>query len=323
MSEAFPVSDCRVAAGRRTSVFKPPFVGFLIGLLFLAGELPAQNHSATATWLDNLSFTASGTTNWVDNLSRTSAAAYRHNAETYELDLTADHHQQLAPDWLLNASAEATWFTVPEYTLTDNVQLGPKLSLQRKFGLGPFAPVLQLSGALTYKAARLDLDRGWTTEAGLRLAKRLTETFKAGVGAQWTEHYARSTVFDLGQHSYSVDATWDLTDRWSLTGSAGRLSGNIVANAAWTVWAQAISGGFGPTVFNYYTSRPWRVTELYGSGWVSYNVEAKVDLWSLAAAYAISKRTTAELRYSSAFVVNKVGIRYPTDSWGLSVVHRF
>ena len=212
---------------------------------------------------------------------------------------------------------------MPDYTLSGNVKLGPKLSLQRKFGLGPFAPVLQLDAGLTYKDARLDLDHGWTTEAGLRLAKRLTETFKVGIGAQWTEHSASSPVFDLNQHSFSVDATWDLTEHWSLTGSAGRLNGNIVANAAWEVWAQAISGGLGPAVFNYYTTRPWRVTGLYGPGWVSYNVEARADLWSLAAAYALSKHTTAEFRYSSALVVNKIGIRYPADSWGLGVIHRF
>ena len=76
-------------------------------------------------------------------------------------------------------------------------------------------------------------------------------------------------------------------------------------------------------VAGYYNSRPWSVTDIYGPAWVSYNVEADVDLWSLAASYALSDRTTAELRHSSAFVVNKIGVRYPTDSWGLSVVHRF
>ncbi|SDS28338.1 hypothetical protein [Opitutus sp. GAS368] len=295
----------------------------IIGFILLTGEAFAQDRAPAASWLDNLAVTATGAANWVENLSRTSFAPTRKNAATYELDLSATRHQQLAPDWLLHGGADASFFTAPDYDLTNNLKLGPRLGLQRKFGLGPLAPVLQLDTAFSYKAARLDADRGWSAEASLRLAKRFTPSLKAGLTGQWLKHDARSATFDLDQYSYSVDATWDITEHWSLSGSAGRLSGNIVANAAWSVWGQAIYGGFGPVVSTYYNSRPWEVTNLYGSGWVSYNVEADVDLWSLATTYAISDHTTAEFRYSSAFVVNKIGIRYPTESWGLGVVHRF
>jgi len=289
----------------------------------VAGEALAPNGAAAAGWLDGLTVTAAGTANWVENLSRTSFAPTRKDAATYELSLDASRHEQLAPDWLLHAGAEATLFNAPAYDLTNYLKLGPRLGLQRKFGLGPYAPVLQLDTALSYKAARLDADRGWTTEASLRLARRFTPTFKAGVTSLWVGHHARSATFDLNQHSCSIDATWDFSDQWTLSGSAGRLSGDIVANAAWSVWGQAIGGGFGPVVSGYYNSRPWEVYNLYGPGWVSYNVAADVDLWSLALACSVSRHTTAEFRYSSAFVVNKIGIRYPTDSWGLSLVHRF
>lgn len=289
----------------------------------LAGTALAQNRSPAAGWLGNLTVTAAGTASWVENISRTSAEPARKDAATYELSLSAGRHRQLASAWLLHGSVDAALLTVPDYDLGNQLELGPRLGLQRKFGLGPLAPVLQLDTTLTYKSARLAANRGWTAGASLRLGKRFTPGFKAGLTGQWVEHNARSGTFDLSQRSFTVDATWDITEQWSLSGSAGRLSGDIVANATWPVWAQAISGGFGPEVFNYYTSRPWEITDLYGAGWVSYNVEADVDLWSLAAAYAFSGRTTAELRYRSAFVVNKIGIRYPTDSWGLSVVHRF
>lgn len=73
----------------------------------------------------------------------------------------------------------------------------------------------------------------------------------------------------------------------------------------------------------YCTSRPWSVTNIYGPGWVSYNVEAKVDLWSVSLAYAVSGHTSLELRHGGTYVVNKIGITYPTDSWNLSLAHRF
>lgn len=289
----------------------------------LTAEILGPGRASGAGWLGNLTVTAAGTVNWVDNLSRTSTAPNRKDAATYELSLAASRHQQLSSDWLLHAGADATLFSVPDYDLANHFKAGPRLGLQHKFGLGPLAPVLQLDTAFTYKAARLAADSGWTAEARLRLAKRFTPAFKAGVTALWLDHAARSAVFDLHQHSFSVDATWDINERWSLNGNAGRLSGTVVANAAPTVWSQALSGGLGPVVATYYNSRPWEVTQLYGPNWVSYNVEADVDLWSLAVSCAMTENTTAELRYGSAFVVNKIGVRYPTDSWGLSLVHRF
>ena len=291
--------------------------------VLLAGEVLAQGRASVAGWLGNLSVTAAGTASWAENLSRTSTELNRRDAATYELSLAASRHQQLAPAWLLHASVDATLLNVPDYELTNHFKLGPRLGLQHKFGLGPLAPVLQLGTALTYKSARLTADRGWTAEASVRLAKRFTSAFKAGLSGLWLEHSARSATFDLQQHSLSVDATWDLSEQWSISGSAGRLSGDVVANAAPAVWSQALSGGLGPVVSAYYNSRPWEVTQLYGPGWVSYNVEADVNLWTLAASYFVTDHTTAEFRYSSAFVVNKINVRYPTDSWGLSLVHRF
>jgi hypothetical protein len=296
---------------------------FVLLLALFAAQASAQAPGSPASWLEKLTFTASATVNRVDNISRTSALGFSKDAETYEITIGAMRRQQLSSAWLMHAGIDGTFFAVPDYDLGNHLVAGPQIGLQRKFGLGPLAPVLQGDVSLAYKSARLAADRGWTTKANLRLGKRFASNFKAGVSGQWIDHAARSATFDLSQHSVSLDATWDITDRWSLAGSAGRLAGDIVANAPWAIWGQAISGGLGSTVFNYYTARPWEVTDLYGAGWVSYNVEADVDLWSAAVSYAFSDHTTAEFRYSSAFVVNKIGVRYPTDSWGLGVIHRF
>jgi len=294
--------------------------------LLLAGllALPARAQETPAvSWIESLHLTASGTASWVNNISRTSYEPTRKDDATYELSLGGSKPRQLAPNLLFVASGEVNALWLQEYDLADNFKAGGKLSLQRKFGLGPLAPVLQVNAGASYKSARYEGDQGWTTEAGVQFAKRVLPNLRLAAGARWFEHNAQSAVFDLNQHSYSLDATWDINDRWSLSGSASRLSGNIVANAAWPVWALAIGGALGPVVQNYYTSRPWTVTHIYGPGWVSYNVEADVDLWSVSLAYAVSDRTAVELRTGAAYVVNAIDITYPTDSWGLSLTHRF
>ena len=292
-------------------------------LTALLGLTVRAQEGSVPGWLENLHLTASGTASWVNNHSRTSHEPTRKDATTYELSVSGNKPRQLAPNLLLLTSGELSALTVQKYDLADNLRAGGRISLQRKFGLGPLAPVLQVNAGAFYKSARLAFDRGWTTEAGLQLSQRVLTNLRLAAGAQWIEHNARSSVFDLNQHSYSLDANWDINERWSLSGSVSRLKGDIVANAAWAVWGPAIKGGSGPTVKNYYTSRPWSETNIYGPRWVSYNAEADADLWSVSLAYVLSGHTSLELRHSGAYVVNKIGIAYPTDSWSLSLAHRF
>lgn len=302
---------------------RPPalLAALLAGAVVVHGQTPGG--AGAAAWLENLGVSVTTSATWVENISRTSNEATRKNAATYDFSVSASRHQQLAPSWLLQVDADAEYVAVPRYDLTSCGRLGTRAGLQRKFGLGPFAPVLQFDAGLGYKAARLAADRGWTTDASLRLAKRFGPALKVSAGGQWTKHDADSPIFAIQQRAWSVEAAWDFNDRWRLTGSAGRLNGTIVANAAWNIWSMAIGGVFGPTVSDYYNSIPWGVTDLYGTGWVSYTAKATVDQWSLALDYEMSDRMTLELRAGSAFVVNKIGVRYPTESWGLGLNYRF
>lgn len=310
-----------MAHARTAALIFPRRLLLLAGLLVLTAR--AQEGNPAARWLENIHLNATGTVARVDNLSRTSHEPTRKDATTYEFSLGGSHPRQLAPSLLFAASGEISSLTVGDYELAGHLKAGGKLSLQRKFGLGPLAPVLQFSAGAAYKSARLAADRGWTTDVTVQLARRVLPNLRLAAGAQWLEHGARSATFDLHQHSYFFEASWDIDQRWSLGGSVSRLQGDIVANATWPVWGQAISGRFGPTVFNYYTARPWSVTDVYGPGWVSYNVEADVDLWSVSLACALSEHTALELRKSAAYVVNRIGITYPTGSWAFSLTHRF
>ena len=297
-----------------------------LGLLLCGLAISSASGRAETSepgWLENLHLSANGSVTQVDNLSRTSHKPTRKDATTYDFSLSSSQPRQLARNLLLLASAEISSLTVPDYDLTDHLRFSGRLNLQTKFGLGAQATVLQFSAGAAYKSARLAADRGWTTEAGIQLAKRVLPNLRLAASANLLEHAARSATFDLNQHSFSLEAQWDISQQWTLSGSAGRLSGDIVANASWPIWSTMLAGGFGPVIYDYYTSRPWSTTHLYGAGWVSYNVEADVDLWSVAVTYAFTDRTSLELRKAGAYVVNRVGVTYPTDSWGLTLSHRF
>jgi len=293
----------------------------LLPIALLAPAVSAQ--SADASWIDYLHPTASAEIAWVDNISRTSYEATRKDASTLTFDLGGSLPRQLAPSVLFVGSGTLSSLFVDDYELTNNVTATARLALQKKFGLGPQAWVLQGTVSGGYKAARFDDDRGFTTEAELQLAKRVLPNLRLAASVHWLEHDAASAVFDLNQSSYGLDAQWDIGDRWTVSGNYTWLDGDVVANAAWPVWDQMLDGYFGQTIYNYYTSRPWTITNLYGPGWVSYNVEAKVDLWWLAVSYAATDQLALELRYDAAFVVNEVDVTYPTSKWALRLNYRF
>lgn len=305
---------------------RPAVLSSVFSIVLLTGvraQAQTPGRAEAAPWLENLSVTASTATTWTENISRTSFAPTRKNAETYDLDLTASLHRQLAPAWLLTLGLDADYLSEPAYDLNSRLQAGPNVALQRKFGLGPLAPVLQFNAGYTYKAIRVEADRGWTAEAGVRLAKRLLPELKVAATAQWLEHYANSSTFDIQQRTLGAEATWDITDRWRLTGTASWLQGRIVANAAPYVYAQALAGGFGPAIQSYYSSIPFETTNAYGPGWIAYNLQARAELWSLALAYSLTDRLSLELRTDHAYVINHVDVRYPTKSWGLGLSYRF
>lgn len=295
-------------------------------VLLIAGLLAGGSAAladTTPSWLDSLHLTASGSALWTKNISRTSFEPTRVDAGSYDLSLGATAPRQLAPDWLLTYGGSAEYVGVPKFDLNSNFTLGPQLGLQRKFGLGPMAPVLQFNTSYVYKFARYSADSGGTLAADLRFVQRLGPAVKVSLSGEWQKHYARDTLFQTEQHTISAEATWDITEDWRLSASAGRLQGTLVANAKSWVYYNALAGANGPAVAQYYAEIPWTETDLYGDDWISYRVEAHADLWSVSLAHSVSDRTTLELSYNSVFVVNEVKIRYPTSSVGLSLIHRF
>jgi hypothetical protein len=283
----------------------------------------AQAQPADPSWIEYLHPTASAELAWVENISHTSHEPTRKDATTFAVEAGGSLPRQLAPSVVFVGSGEITSLFVGDYELNNHLAATGHLALQKKFGLGAQAWVLQGKASGGYKGARYDDDSGFDTAAELQLAKRVLPNLRLAATARWFEHDAQSAVFDLNQSTFGFEAQWDLNDRWSLAGSASWLQGDIVANAAWPVWERALKGDFGPVIQEYYSSRPWSVTNLYGPRWVSYNVEADVDLWSATLTYTFTAHAALDVRYSSAFVVNEVGVTYPTDSWSARFNFRF
>lgn len=284
--------------------------GLLLACL-AAAALPAAEYRMQAA------------TAWVDNLSRTSAAAFQRDAAVLALDAAVVEARQFARDWTVVAALEAGREQVPDFRGLYRTALGARATLRRKFGLGPFAPVLEAGLAVARHDVREDGRSGWRQEGGLVLAKRLDESWRLAASATWESVAARGAPFDTHGLRLAIDASWDLADRWRLAAGAARYDGQIVANAAGTVWSTALADGFGPRIGSYYRSTPWETTGTFGPGWVAYRVDADADFLWAEASFLLGDRTRATLRVETVRVVNVVDVRYDTEIWSLALAHRF
>ena len=284
-------------------------------LLFLAclGPLGAGAHE----------FRLQAAASWVENISRTSFEPTAKNAAVFTADGAFSHVNPFAPGWTAILSAEGGIEHVPEFRPLDRASLGLRGTLRKKFGLGPLAPVAEAGLALGRTEFNESGRSGWRSEGTLSLGKRITETWRVTASASWESYSAVRAPFDTHQRRLGLETAWDVTDRWRLGAGGSRLHGQLTANAAWFVWSQAISGGFGPVVNTYYNSIPWAVTDTFGPGWVAYRVDCRADfLWG-ETSFAWSDDTRITLRRESVKVINRIGIRYDSEIWSLGFVHRF
>jgi hypothetical protein len=261
---------------------------------------------------------------WAENLSRTSHLPTQKSARVFASSATLASSRQLSSDWLLVTEGELSIQHVPRYDGLDHLGGGVSLNLRRKFGLGPYVPVLQLEASLRGESARESGRNGWQPAAGVRLSQRFTELWRASGGAGWTHFIAEHEPFDVQSRRIFLETTFDVTARWQLSLGAARQRGEFTANAAGAVWSQALGGALGPAIFNHYNTLAWEVSNTFGPGWVAYRIrDSRADQWWLQIAPALTDQTTLAMRYEAVRVINAIGIDYDSAFWTLSLAHRF
>ncbi len=287
-----------------------------VALTLLSLALPA-------TLRADLRWAASGRAGWAENISRSSSSANWKDSAFLESSLDATYPRAFARNWLLLASAHAETFTLRDFSLNNTLALGPRVDLQRKFGLGPYAPTLRAHLGLSRRDARLRGASGWTTDAGLQFSQRLSPAFRASAAYDWNQHAAAAPTFDVRQRTATARLTWDIASRWQLSSAFARLTGQLVAEASGAVFTRALSGGLGPLIAQTYNARPFSITDSYGPGWFSYRIDGRADTSTVALAYGLNAQTTLDLRLTSTRVLNQALVRYKTDITSLGLTHRF
>lgn len=261
---------------------------------------------------------------WTDNISHTSHLPTLKSGKYQTVSLTTDYTRQLTRNWLLLGTGELQIQHVDTFSALNHVAGTGTLKLQRKFGLGAFAPVLQINSALAI--ARFDETRrsGWQYTGGIGLSKRLTEILSVSANAAVDEYFAQRPVYDVSTRKITLEGDWDITSRWRLSLGGSRTWGQYVANADPAIWPLAIGGQLGPVIETHYNTLAWEVTDSFGPGWVAYrNRDSHADAWWAELSPALTDRTSLSLRYEFVRITNAVGIKYNSAYWTAGVTHQF
>ena len=262
-------------------------------------------------------------TTWAENISRSSAPSNWTDALRASARVTASLLTPLATGVSLITEADAAAEAVPRFARANTVTAGTRTQLRWKFGLGAYAPVLTTEVGIGRREARLPGDTGWLATGALHLSRRFTESWRASVTGDWSQHYAAGAPFDVRAHRLLGSLTYDLNPTWQLTYGRGSLFGDFTANASPDIWARALAGLITPEIARYYNTVAYQTTGSYGPGWVSYRVTGRSDFWWLELAPALGRNTSLPLRFDSSYTVNRVGVHYRQDLWTLAVLHRF
>jgi hypothetical protein len=279
----------------------------------LAGSVACRAHE----------FRLGATAAYAENISRTSFEPTAEDAAVFALDGAYLHAKQLARNWTFIGALEVGAENVGEFSGLNRRSAGARATVRHKFGLGPMVPVLEGGAALTAVRFHENGRSGWREEGFVSLSQRITASWRVVAAASWESFTASRAPFDTHARRLGLETHYDVTDTWQFGAGASRMHGQLVANAAWSVWGQAIGGGLGPAVQQYYTRIPWEVSHTFGPGWVAYRVECRADFWWAQLSARLSDRTSMPLRYESVKVINRIGVRYDSAFWSLGVLHRF
>lgn len=263
---------------------------------FAAAATHAADATLTATWDDNAD-------NASRSLDRIGALQFRGGAAARQL-------REINEDWVLfygGAIAAEAW---PRYDGLDLATLGPRLALQRKFGLGAFAPVLRLELGADAVAVRESARSGPAGTATLRLVQRFSTSTHAGISAELSRLDARSAVFARTGETLAASLDHDLDERWRVSLRLAWRDGDVVSYAT------------PPRPDLKAVSRDLTASDTFDRPFIVYRLKAHTLDYSLALSPALDERTALSLAFGLRETA-RPGERYVNHLVSLTLTRQF
>lgn len=247
---------------------------------------------------------------WDDNINNASRSPDRIAAPQFRGGFTATQRHSLGSDWALLPGVALSAEACPHYDGLDFIAAGPRFALQRKLGLGAFAPVLRLELGADVMAARESARSGFAGTTTLRFSQRFSEETRAEVSAELARLDARGAVFARTGRTLAAALDHDLDERWRVSLRLAWRDGDVVSYAT------------PPRPDLRLSSRALTTIDTFDRPFIAYRLNAHTLSYGFALSPALGERTAltlaCELRETE-----RPGERYVNHLVSLALTRQF
>ena len=213
-------------------------------------------------------------------------------------------------DWQGNLGANATTTAWRQWDGLDLSTVNVTAGLRRKFGLGPYAPRLDLSFSPGYRFAATAERAAATLNTHLGLSRRLTPALTLNAAADLDRIQADRAIFATTSHTFTGGATYDFNETWRATVSARTRYGDLVSWCR-NQWPEFVG------------TTQW-LDGIFGEDWFPYQTLSRSNSVHLSPARAIGRDSTLALSADFTRSATPKGKNaYFNEIFGLQFMHAF
>lgn len=259
-----------------------------------------------ADWAPNITTTAA----WNSNATNANRSSDVIGALALQADLASSARFALGSDDAVFAGAAVSTEVWTRFSGLNRISAGPRVSWQRKFGLGAFAPVFSVELAGDAVGARESARRARAGSVTAILRKRLDDATSLSLSHVRNREDARDTVFDRTAAETSLTVTRDLESGWSLTLAARWREGDVLSYAT-PPRADLVS-----------LARVRAPNATFDRPMVAYSLDARSLTGSLAANRALTETTSLTFRFEWR-ETERGPLRYVNRLVSAGIAHQF
>lgn len=212
-------------------------------------------------------------------------------------------------DWQAITGARLQTSAWAEYSGLNLTEIGVHGTLRRKFGLGPYAPKIDLGAEATQQFSKVNGWSGQWLRGSVALHRRFTPSWQASLTGEYARLFARRAVYATAGETLAARVDCDPTATWRLSAEARYRYGDQLS------WCRNRWPPFVGTV-------QW-LDGVFEGDWFPYQDRAHQLTGRMAVERAFGGHTTLALSYEASDAHTEAGHIYLKHVFALQVIHAF
>jgi hypothetical protein len=215
----------------------------------------------------------------------------------------------LDENWQLGVGASLQSSAWQKYIGLNLTEAGAHLTAGRKYGLGPYAPKLDLRVGISRQFSKVSEWSGTWLRSSAILRRRLSPEWQASVSGEYDRLYAGREVYSTTNITGTFRVDYDPTPDWRISAALGRRSGDQLS------WCRASWAPFIGTT-------QW-LDGIFGGDWFPYQERSHALVGEISLSRALSADTALSLSWKFYDADTSPDHDYLRHNFGLQIIHAF